>query len=157
MYDRACLMSVEGFLPRTAQPFKGCGGQPRTSRLPECSSPMLTLWAPNSVFSLPEGGPVFCLNWTCLASEQEETGTGMCGCVLLALGTDLARGSHGCRSHGEEPGVGCLSVVGFKSEIFMENSLLSVLPEILCVTLALYVLCGISGHHHHDRLSWALC
>lgn len=107
MYDRAGLMSVEGFLPRTAQPFKGCRGlcgatksHPRTSRLPECSSLMLTLWAPSylNVFSLPEGSSVFCLNWTCLASEQEETGTGMCGCALLTPATDLTIGSHGCGS-----------------------------------------------------------
>lgn len=124
-------MSVEGLLPRTVQPFKATKTHPRISRLPECSSLMLTLWAPSSVFSLPEDGPMFCLNWTCLASEQEETGTGMCGCALLALGTDLARDIHGCGSHGEEPDVRCLSVVGLKAETFMESSLLSVLAKIL--------------------------
>lgn len=102
---------------------------------------------------LPEGSPVGCLNWTCLARVQEQAGTGKCGCFLLALGTDLARGSHGLWFLGLVcmGGAWCQVLASSlaQSRNLMESGLLSALPEILCMPLALWELCGISDQHHH--------
>lgn len=75
---------------------------------------------------------MFCLNWTCLSSEWGHAGSGICGCPLLALGTNLATNDHRLwRSF-------LLGVCKFKAETFMGSSLLSVVPEVLCMALALW-------------------